>query len=79
MSIEKLTESQIKTMAAVSEGADVYGYGSATDLRAVQRECPDLITITKPQAYEGDGTDRMPYFGAILTDLGRNFINEAGL
>jgi hypothetical protein len=64
-------------MALVTEGADVYDYALALNLRQVQRLHPDLITITQPQAYEGDGTDQMPYFGAILTDLGRQCVETS--
>jgi len=76
MSIEKLTPAQVEAMAGAANGADIYSPRLAADLRKAQSACPDLIAITNPQAYEGDGTDRMPYFGAILTDLGRQFIKE---
>lgn len=29
-----------------------------------------LFNITDPQAYAGDGTDQMPYFGAVATQDG---------
>lgn len=58
------------SMQAVEEGADIYSYAIAHDLREVQRERPEWIEITKPMMYDGDGTDKMPYFGAILTPAG---------
>jgi hypothetical protein len=76
MSNLNISSQQIKSMAAVANGADVYNYGIALDLREVKSARPELIKITKPQAYSGDGTDEMPYFGAILTDLGRDFVAE---
>ena len=77
MSKSNLTTQQIESLTAVANGADVYNYGIAIDLRQVQQSHPELITITKPQAYEGDGTDQMPYFGAILTELGRQCVATA--
>jgi len=74
MSKSNLTTRQIESMAAVTDGADVYNYGIAVDLRQVQQSHPELITIAQPQAYKGDGTDQVPYFGAILTYLGRQVV-----
>lgn len=68
--IETLTEQHLEAMAVVKNGADVYDYGLAVDLREVQRHDPGLIEITRPKMYTGDGTDHMPYFGAILTERG---------
>jgi len=70
-----LSTRQLESMALVTNGADVYNYALAIDLRLVQHTHPELITITQPQAYEGDGTDEVPYFGVILTDLGRQCVS----
>ena len=73
----QITPVHIEAMKAVSEGADVYAYGLAHRLREVQRYDSSLIDIGKARAYDGDGTDQMPYFGAILTAKGRAFVGEA--
>jgi hypothetical protein len=36
-----------------------------------------LFDITEPQAYEGDGTDQVPYFGAIATPWGAKVARAA--
>jgi len=77
MSKPNLSTRQLESMALVVDGADVYSYSLAVDLRLVQHTHPELITITQPQAYKGDGTDQVPYFGVILTDLGRHFVATA--
>jgi hypothetical protein len=38
--------------------------------RAWRRPRGRLFLITEPQAYAGDGTDQVPYFGAIATSAG---------
>jgi len=75
MNKPNLTTRQLESMALIVDGADVYSYSLAVDLRLAQHTHPELITITKPQDYEGDGTDQMPYFVAILTELGRQCVS----
>lgn len=70
----KITYEHKKAMEEVANGADVYDYYTAKLLREVEKGKPALIEITKPMMYKGDGTDRMPYFGAILTNKGRETI-----
>lgn len=65
-----LTAEHYIAMQAAEDGADIYSYAIASRLRDVQREKPKYIEITKPMMYDGDGTDQMPYFGAILTPAG---------
>lgn len=67
----KLTKEQRQAMMQVLDGADIYNRIIAKILRTVEKEHPEFIAIGKPQMYTGDGTDRMPYFGAILTSKGR--------
>ena len=74
MSKPNLSTRQLESMALIVDGADIYNFALAVDLRLVQHTHPELITITQPQAYEGDGTDQVPYFGVILTDLGRQCV-----
>jgi hypothetical protein len=65
-----LTPSQIESMRAVAEGADVLAYGIACDLRKVQELHPGLVTITARMG-RYKATEQLPYFGAILTERGR--------
>jgi hypothetical protein len=75
MNKPNLSTRQLESMALVVDGADVHNYGIAVDLRGVEQSHPELITITQPQAYEGDGMDQVPYLGVILTDLGRQCVS----
>lgn len=65
-----LTIEQAKALVSINEGADVYCYATAKSLREVQKKYPDFVSIGKPQVYTGDGTDQVPYFGAIATERG---------
>lgn len=71
-----MSEQHYIAMQAVEDGADIYSMPIARLLRDVQKEKPDWIEITKPMMYDGDGTDHMPYFGAILTADGLNAMDE---
>jgi hypothetical protein len=73
-----LTVEHFRAMREVRNGADVYNYGIAGRLREVQRRWPHWISIGKAQMYAGDGTDQMPYFGAILTDAGKAALRVRG-
>lgn len=64
-----LTPSQIESMRAVVDGADVLSYGIAMDLRAVEKAHPEFIRIGKRQG-RYKATQQLPYFGAILTEAG---------
>ena len=69
----KLTKKQKEVMKLVKNGADISNYGIAFELRAVQKDYPSLIRITK-RMYEYDVLEKLPYFGAILTDDGKRVI-----
>lgn len=71
MSEAKYTRKVISALDAVKDGADVYSYSLAKTLRGIERKHPELIDITKPMMYRGDGTDQVPYFGAICTKVGK--------
>lgn len=71
-----LTAQQIESMRAVADGADVLAYGIARDLRAVQKSHPEFIMIGRRQ-HRYSVTEKLPYFGAILTDAGRAAIGPA--
>lgn len=65
-----LTPSHIESMRAVADGADVLAYGMAKDLRDVQEHYPTYVRITvRMGTYKA--TERLPYFGAILTERGK--------
>lgn len=70
----KLTAEQAQAIIDIKGGADVYGYFLAKTLREMQSEYPrahkKYFQITEPQQYKGDGTDQVPYFGAIATVFG---------
>lgn len=71
-----LTKKEKLAMNEVQEGGDVYSYDTALTLRSVQRKHPTFINIGKAMAYKGNGTDRMPYFGAKLTDEGKRALRR---
>lgn len=73
---KKITLMEAYDILSVKSGADVYNYLIAGNLRSVQKKQPDLIQIGKAMAYEGDGTDQMPYFGAIATKKGVKVATE---
>lgn len=58
-----LTKKEKSALALVRGGADVYDYGIALTLRALQKR--GLVTITKAMNAPKDGRARQPYFGAI--------------
>jgi len=66
-----INEKTKELMAAVASGADIYNYGDAKILRQLEKENPEMVDIVEARMYTGDGTDQVPYFGAILTDEGR--------
>ncbi|MFY3168302.1 hypothetical protein [Achromobacter xylosoxidans] len=45
MTKNDLQAKHLEAMRAVANGADVWAYGTAVDLREVQRAAPELITI----------------------------------
>lgn len=73
-----------KMIEDLKSGCTVYGYEDAKKIRQLQKEHPDWVDIIddmeKLQRILGvklDGTKRMPYFGAILTDAGRDALENA--
>lgn len=71
-----ITEQHFIAMQGAEDGADIYSMPLASLLREVKNERPEWIEITKPMMYDGDGTDQVPYFGAILTPDGLNAMDE---
>jgi hypothetical protein len=74
----KLTKKHLDAMRKVKNGADVWDHMIAKALREVQKIDPTLIDITKPMMFQGTGAEQMPYFGAILTHLGREALRYTG-
>lgn len=68
---KKIPAEYLAALALVRDGADVHSYALAKTLRQIEREFPALIRIGPLMMYQGDGTDRMPYFGAIATADGK--------
>jgi hypothetical protein len=67
----------IAAMVKVYDGADVYDHHTASILRTVEREYPELIDICKAKNPPSDGAKQQPYFGAILTDKGAQIVLRA--
>lgn len=74
----RLTRKHKEAMRTVVLGADIYDRSIAQLLREVELEDRSLIDIGKPRMYTGDGTDRVPYFGAILTKQGIRALTVTG-
>jgi hypothetical protein len=64
----KLTEEHKKALWAVRKGADIFSLLTAKLLRECEKD--GLVTITQAMGNYGDGTNREPYFGAIMTGKG---------
>lgn len=76
MSDNELTTEELQAVEAVVNGADVYSYALAMNLRSVEEKAPECIMICDPQMYDGDGTDQVPYFGCIATDEGKRMVED---
>lgn len=66
----------IKSLISVKNGADIYSRLLAGQLREIEKQHPEYIDICKPQDYTGDGADQVPYFGAIATKAGCDYIDS---
>lgn len=78
-----LSQKHFEVMKDVLNGGTVYGYVEAKLLREVQRYDPELIHIIdnmeELERITGEtysGVERLPYFGAILTDRGKKLLKE---
>ena len=65
----------IDALDSIRGGADIYARHIAMQLREIQKLHPEYINICKPMAYEGDGSDQVPFFGAIATPAGIEFLD----
>lgn len=75
--MKKITVDQ-DLIASIENGADIYSRHDAEQLRDLKKKRPDFISICKAKMYKGSGVDKMPYFGAILTNKGREALLNRG-
>lgn len=66
----RMTTTQAMDLLKVKNGADIYDYGIALNLRAIEKERPQWINIGPAESAPADGAKRQPYFGAIATAAG---------
>ncbi|HEI9782010.1 TPA: hypothetical protein SLN38_001419 [Serratia marcescens] len=71
-----MEQNLINALEGIRGGADIYSRHLAMQLREIEKLHPEYITICKPQAYSGDGADQTPFFGAITTMAGNNFLDK---
>ncbi|MCR6108671.1 hypothetical protein HXA34_20460 [Salipaludibacillus agaradhaerens] len=77
-----LNSKHIEEMRGIEEGATIWGYVNAKLLREVQRFDHELITVVSVKELEVienttyDGSGKLPYFGAILTKKGKEFLES---
>lgn len=64
----------LRILHGIRDGADVFSHETASILRALKRDHPDWLVICKAQGEYGPHQQH-PYFGAILTDAGRAFLD----
>lgn len=86
MTKPEITPAHITAMHGVRTGANIFGWGIAQLLRDVERYDHELITILTPRelcedvgATEQDIYDKagnLCYFGAILTEKGKEFLQR---
>ncbi|MDU0070055.1 MULTISPECIES: hypothetical protein [Bacillus] len=81
----KLTEEHFEVMEGVGFGATIWGYRDAKLLREVQQFDPSFIEIVPldelgkydPTVKKLTGAERLPYFGAVITGAGFDYIEKA--
>lgn len=64
----------IELLKSLKRGADIYGYAEGRRLRELQKGGCKLFQITKAMCAPSDGAKQQPYFGAILTKEGQEFL-----
>lgn len=76
----ELSKKHFEIMKDIEGGATIWGYVEAKLIREIQRynetlvhivDIPELEEIT---GEEFDGAKQMPYFGAILTEKGKQLL-----
>ena len=71
-----LTPKERAALTAIRDGADVFSPTTARTLRTLKRDHPDWLVICDAQGEYGPH-ERHPYFGAILTDEGKQAVGGA--
>ncbi|WP_242247807.1 hypothetical protein [Bacillus cereus group sp. BfR-BA-01328] len=77
----KLQANHIQALREIDGGATIFDFFLAKDLREVQKVDTELLTIvdnmnelSKITGITYNGVERLPYFGAILTQKGKDVI-----
>lgn len=76
LSADALLEREKKALEAVADGADVYDYGIAWDLRQIEQKMPELLVIGMAKKAPRNGAHRQPYFGVQATEEGIKFLTK---
>jgi hypothetical protein len=71
----ELTAEHENALWAVRNGGDIFSLSTAMLLRDCQEE--GLVTIGAAMGKYGDGTNREPYFGAMITAKGKKALKAA--
>jgi len=70
------TAEHLEAMEAVRDGADVISYSLARRLREVEKTNPEYTWIRKLAGDYPNVMAKLPYFGCILTDQGKLFLDS---
>ena len=65
-----ITETEVKLLRSVRDGADVSSYATAIALRQLHTAFPSLIEVCEPMGTYGPFNVH-PYLGAVATEEGR--------
>jgi len=84
--IKQLTAEHVEAMIEVGDGATIWDYVDAKLLREIGRYDKDLIEFVEldelrkidPKVAKLTGAERLPYFGAVITDKGFEFLENEG-
>ncbi|MDE1407015.1 hypothetical protein NSQ93_22520 [Bacillus sp. FSL W8-0445] len=84
--IKQLTAEHIEAMMEVGDGVIIWNYVDAKLLREVGRYNKDLIEFVEldelrkidSRVAKLTGVERLPYFGAVITDKGVEFLENEG-
>lgn len=69
-----LTPEEVSALRKIEGGADITCYELASTLRRVEWKRPELLIITTAARRRRKVTQAEPYFGAILTEAGKQFL-----
>jgi hypothetical protein len=74
----KFTFAHFLALVRIKDRRDVWNYVDAKMLREVQQVYPQLLVIGESET-RTTGVEQEPYFGAELTEKGRQFIDALEL